>query len=104
MSPAIVLAIILGAMVVAFVAFYLYSRKPEWGDSEVRKTMFRMMVIISPLWGMHYREPYAEIPVAATPGPDREPLLGQQPGEDGDGAEGDGAEGNGAEGDGAGSR
>ncbi len=79
----IVLVAILAVLTLAFLAFYFYSRTPEWGDSEVRKSVLRMLVVIGPLWGMRYQEPHHEIPAVTTPADDREPL----PFRTGDGSE-----------------
>jgi hypothetical protein len=67
MTTVIIMASILAVFVVAFVAFYLHSRTPEWGESEVRKSVLRVLVMIGPLWGMRYREPHHEIPAVTTP-------------------------------------
>ena len=74
MTALIVLAVILVALVVAFIAFYRHSRTPEWGDSEFRKSMLGMMVAIAPLWGMHYKEPHHELPTVSAPGSEQESL------------------------------
>jgi hypothetical protein len=73
---ALVMAAVLAAMVIAFVAFYRHSRTPEWGDSEVRKSVLRMLVVIGPLWGMRYQEPRPTPPAVTAPGVDPEPLAG----------------------------
>ena len=74
MTVAIVLAAILGLLAIAFVAFYRHSRTPEWGDSELRKSVLRMLVVIGPLWGMRYQEPRPQPPAVTAPGPDTDPL------------------------------
>ena len=74
MIIAIVLAAILAVMVLAFIAFYRYSRTPEWGDSDVRKAALELLVSIGPLWGMHFKAPRPELPTVTTPGTDPEPL------------------------------
>ena len=71
---AIVLVAILAVMVLAFVAFYRYSRTPEWGDSDVRKAALELLVSIGPFWGMHFKAPRPELPTVTTPGADPEPL------------------------------
>src|SRR5205807_1044752 len=48
------------AMLIAFLWFYGYSRTPEWGDSETRKAVLRMLIVIGPIFGMHYRAPRPE--------------------------------------------
>ncbi|HYA00244.1 MAG TPA: hypothetical protein VEK76_07815 [Candidatus Binatia bacterium] len=79
MITVVIMATILGLMVVAFVAFFFYSRTPEWGESEVRKSFLRMLVIISPLWGMRYHEPHHELPTWSAPGPDEPSPPGLRP-------------------------
>jgi hypothetical protein len=69
------MAVVLGVLVVAFFSFYLYSRTPAWGQSETRKAMLRVLVVIGPIFGMHYREPRPEIPTISTPGGDAEPAV-----------------------------
>jgi hypothetical protein len=71
---AIVLAAVLVLLVLAFIAFYRYSRTPEWGDSDVRKAALGMLVSIGPLWGMYFKAPRPELPTVTTPGTDPEPL------------------------------
>lgn len=68
----IVLATILGVLVVAFLAFYVYSRTPEWGESDLRRSVLHMLVVIGPMLGMRYHEPHHEVPVISTPGPEHE--------------------------------
>ena len=83
MTVAIVLAAILAVMVLAFIAFYRYSRTPEWGDSDVRRAALELLVSIGPFWGMHFKAPRPELPTVTTPGTDPEPLPtwgdGEQP-------------------------
>jgi hypothetical protein len=82
-TVAIVLAAILAVMVLAFIAFYRYSRTPEWGDSDVRRAALELLVSIGPFWGMHFKAPRPELPTVTTPGTDPEPLPtwgdGEQP-------------------------
>jgi hypothetical protein len=70
----IILVAILAAMVAAFIAFYRYSRTPEWGDSDIRKAALELLVSIGPFWGMHFKAPRPELPTVITPGVDPEPL------------------------------
>jgi hypothetical protein len=71
----IVMASVLGALLIAFLWFYLYSRTLAWGDSETRQAMLRMLVLIGPIFGMHYRKPRPEPPTISTPAGDREPAV-----------------------------
>ena len=71
---AIVMAAVLVLLVLAFIAFVRYSRTPEWGDSDFRKAALGMLIGIGPLWGMHFKAPRPELPIATAPGIDPEPL------------------------------
>jgi hypothetical protein len=73
----IVLATILGLLVAGFLAFYVYSRTPEWGESDLRRSVLHMLVVIGPMLGMRYHEPHHEVPVISTPGPQHELLPGR---------------------------
>ena len=73
MVTVIIMVGILGVLVVAVAAFYVHSRTPEWGDSELRIAMVRLLVVLGPLFGMRYREPHRELPVATSPGRDPDP-------------------------------
>ena len=83
MITTIVMATVLGVLVVGFLAFYLYSRTPEWGDSDFRKSMLGFLVAIAPMWGMRYKPPHHETPAVTTRGEEREPLplQGAEPAE-----------------------
>ena len=74
MIVTIVLTAVLAVLVLAFIAFYRYSRTPEWGDSDVRKAALGILVSIGPLWGMHFKAPRPELPTVTAPGPDPEAL------------------------------
>jgi hypothetical protein len=74
LTPVLVLVAVVAVLVAAFVVFYRHSRTPEWGDSESRKAVLRMMVVIGPIFGMHYREPRADVPAVTSVEPPREPL------------------------------
>ncbi len=82
----IVLATILGLLVAGFLAFYVYSRTPEWGESDLRRSVLHMLVVIGPMLGMRYHEPHHEVPVISTPGPDHE-VLPTRGGDDQDDAQ-----------------
>jgi hypothetical protein len=71
----IILASVLAVLVAGFLVFYLHSRTPEWGDSEARRAALRMMVVIGPIFGMHYREPRPDLPAVTSVEPHRETLL-----------------------------
>ena len=66
----IVLSVVLAAMIGGFLWFYYYSRTPAWGESETRKAMLNLLVVVGPIFGMHYRPPRPEPPTISTPGPD----------------------------------
>jgi hypothetical protein len=66
----IVLLGVLVAMVVVFAWFYYYSRTPEWGQSDTRKALLNMMVLVGPIFGNHYRREPPEVPSVSAPGPD----------------------------------
>ena len=77
MVTIIVLSAVLAVMLIAFFSFYWYSRTPEWGDSETRKALLRMLVVVGPIFGMHYDKPVPERPTIATPKiDDDEPATG----------------------------
>ncbi|MFN2581667.1 MAG: hypothetical protein ABR498_02875 [Candidatus Dormibacteria bacterium] len=71
----IVLASVLAVMLIAFLWFYYYSRTPAWGESETRHAMLRMLVVIGPIFGMHYRKPKPEIPTTSTPKREEDPVV-----------------------------
>jgi len=52
----IVLSAIVVVMLAVFVWFYVYSRTPAWGQSDTRKAMLNMMVVVGPIFGMHYKK------------------------------------------------
>jgi hypothetical protein len=68
----IILSVVLGVMLLAFLWFYWYSRTLAWGESETRKAFLRMLIVVGPIFGMHYREPHPEHPTIATPKPREE--------------------------------
>ena len=75
MTTVIVLAIVLAVMIIAFAWFYFYSRTLAWGESETRKAVLRMLIVVGPIFGMHYKEPRAEPPTISTPGGDAKPAV-----------------------------
>ncbi|MFZ0128152.1 MAG: hypothetical protein WB808_03940 [Candidatus Dormiibacterota bacterium] len=70
MIGVIVLLGVLVAMVVVFAWFYYYSRTPEWGQSDTRKALLNLMVVVGPIFGNHYRREPPEVPSVSAPGPD----------------------------------
>jgi hypothetical protein len=52
----IVLSAVVVAMLVVFFWFYMYSRTPAWGQSDTRKAMLNMMIVVGPIFGMHYKK------------------------------------------------
>ena len=56
MIGVIVLSAVVVAMLVVFFWFYLYSRTPAWGQSDTRKAMLNMMIVVGPIFGMHYKK------------------------------------------------
>jgi hypothetical protein len=75
MAALIVMSVIFVVLLIAFLWFYYYSRTPDWGDSETRKAMLRMLIVIGPIFGMHYDKPRPEPPTISTPGGDEEPTV-----------------------------
>jgi hypothetical protein len=74
-TTVIVLAIVLAVMIIAFAWFYFYSRTLAWGESETRKAVLRMLIVVGPIFGMHYKEPRAEPPTISAPGGDAKPAV-----------------------------
>lgn len=75
MVALVVMALVLGVLVAAFLWFYFYSRTLAWGQSETRRALLRTMVVIGPIFGMRYKEPRPEPPTIATPARDPEPAV-----------------------------
>ena len=75
MTGVIVLSAVVLAMLVAFLWFYLYSRTLAWGQSDTRKALLNMMIVVGPIFGMHYRKEPPEPTSISAPAPDedREP-------------------------------
>ena len=51
----IVISAVLVVMIAVFVWFYIYSRTPAWGQSDTRKALLNMMIVVGPIFGNHYR-------------------------------------------------
>jgi len=68
----LVLSAVILVMIVIFGWFYFYSRTPAWGQSDTRKALLNMMVVVGPIFGQHYRREPPEIPSISAPGPDEE--------------------------------
>lgn len=75
MLALVVMALVLALLVAAFLWFYFYSRTLAWGESETRRAMLRMMVVIGPIFGMRYKEPRPEPPTISAPARDPEPQV-----------------------------
>jgi len=54
-------------LLVGFLWFYFYSRTLAWGESETRKAVLRVLIVVGPIFGMHYREPRPEPTTISTP-------------------------------------
>jgi hypothetical protein len=76
------MAVLLVVLAAGFLTFYRHSRTPEWGDSGTRKAVLRMMVVIGPIFGMHYREPRPDLPAVTSVEPHKESLLTMRDDED----------------------
>lgn len=70
MIGVIVLSGVVVAMIVVFAWFYFYSRTLAWGQSDTRKALLNMMVVIGPIFGSHYRREPPEPPSISAPGTD----------------------------------
>jgi hypothetical protein len=68
----IVLSAIIVVMIVAFLWFYMYSRTPAWGQSDTRKAMLNMMIVVGPIFGMHYRKDPPEPTSISAPDADKD--------------------------------
>jgi hypothetical protein len=66
----IVITAVLVVMIIVFAWFYFYSRTPAWGQSDTRKALLNMMVVVGPIFGNHYRREPPELPSVSAPGPD----------------------------------
>jgi hypothetical protein len=52
----IVLSAVVVVMLVVFLWFYMYSRTLAWGESDTRKALLNLMIVVGPIFGMHYRK------------------------------------------------
>jgi hypothetical protein len=68
----IVLSVIVVVMLVVFFWFYMYSRTPAWGQSDTRKAMLNMMIVVGPIFGMHYKKEPPEPTSISAPAQDDE--------------------------------
>jgi hypothetical protein len=67
MVTIIVLSVVFAILLSGFLSFYWYSRTPAWGDSETRKALLQVLVVVGPLFGMHYERPQPERQTIGTP-------------------------------------
>ena len=75
MIALIVMGSVFGILLIAFLWFYFYSRTLAWGESETRHAFLRMLVVIGPIFGMHYRKPRPEPPTISSPRGEQEPAV-----------------------------
>jgi drug/metabolite transporter (DMT)-like permease len=68
----IVLSAVVVVMLGVFLWFYLYSRTPAWGQSDTRKAMLNMMIVVGPIFGMHYKKEPPEPTSISAPAQDDE--------------------------------
>jgi len=68
----VVLSVIIVVMLAVFFRFYLYSRTPAWGQSDTRKAMLNMMIVVGPIFGMHYKKEPPEPTSISAPAQDDE--------------------------------
>jgi hypothetical protein len=66
----IVLSAVLVVMIGGFAWFYFYSRTLAWGDSDTRKALLNLMVVVGPIFGSHYRREPPEPPSVSAPAAD----------------------------------
>ncbi len=70
MIGVIIVSAVVVVMIVVFAWFYFYSRTLAWGQSDTRKALLNMMVVIGPIFGNHYRREPPEIPSISAPAAD----------------------------------
>jgi hypothetical protein len=66
----IVISAVFVLMVAVFAWFYFYSRTLAWGQSDTRKALLNMMIVVGPIFGNHYRREPPEVPSVSAPAPD----------------------------------
>ena len=84
MIGVIVLSAVVVVMLAAFFWFYMYSRTPAWGQSDTRKSLLNMMIVVGPIFGMHYKKEPPEPTSISAPAQDDEddkPAVIMPPGE-----------------------
>ena len=86
MTGIIVLSAVLVVLLVGFLWFYMYSRTIAWGESDTRKALLNMMVVVGPIFGVHYRKEPPEPTSISAPRSDDEPdgppmIVPPRPGE-----------------------
>jgi hypothetical protein len=69
----IIVSAVFVLMVVAFAWFYFYSRTTAWGQSDTRKALLNVMIVVGPIFRNHYRREPPELPSVSAPGPDEDP-------------------------------
>ena len=72
MIGVVVLSAVVVTMLVVFFWFYIYSRTPAWGQSDTRKAMLNMMIVVGPIFGMHYKKEPPEPTSISAPAQDDE--------------------------------
>ena len=73
MTGIIVLSAVLVVLLIGFVWFYVYSRTLAWGESDTRKALLNMMIVVGPIFGMHYKKDPPEPTSISAPRSDDEP-------------------------------
>jgi hypothetical protein len=66
----LVVSAVVVVMIAVFAWFYFYSRTLAWGQSDTRKALLNLMVVVGPIFGNHYRREPPEVPSVSAPGPD----------------------------------
>jgi drug/metabolite transporter (DMT)-like permease len=80
----IVLSAIVVVMLAGFLWFYMYSRTLAWGQSDTRKALLNMMIVVGPIFGMHYKKEPPEPTSISAPAQDDEddsPVVSLPPSE-----------------------